>query len=247
VLACQPFNYPATNFNIQLEPVTHAVGTFPLCHVYVETSAPVRPRHVVTDDNLGQVIAVKPQMLMVYAGGAVADYHNNAFTHHRRAYRKDLERRLAEHVPGVRIGKVVVHYWPHAVSFWHANAAGAPLVAECVVPHPTKLPGLVCVGEQFSTEQGWAEGALESCDVALDYLLDGRVPFRRLKRLPVKCIAYDDRIIDVADWLRRHPGGAAAIRAHMQDGDAALTFRAVHGHAPYALRHLLSLQIGFLK
>ena len=117
---------------------------------------------------------------------------------------------------------------------------------ECVIPHPVSLPNLVCVGESFSLIQGWAEGALQTCEIALDYLLRGKTPFKQFKRAPKNTVVYDGRVIDVKDWFSRHPGGKQAIKNHLQDKDIEPVFSMIHGHAPYALTHLLSFQIGFL-
>jgi glycine/D-amino acid oxidase-like deaminating enzyme len=249
VLACQPFNYPSNNFNVQLDPVRHAIGTVPLCHVYVTVRTPntLPPMHEIVDDRLGQIIAVSPTCLMVYCCGQLADFHNNSHTHHKTQYKRDLTGWLREYMPHVSITDIEVHYWQHAVSYWKPNASGNPLVEECIIPHLTALPRLICVGETFSSEQGWAEGALESAEIGLDYLLSGQAPFKMYKQPPSKCLVYDGRVIDVEQWMSRHPGGAAAIENHIGDKDVSLIFRSVHGHAPYALTHLLSLQIGFLR
>lgn len=248
VLACQPFNYPDNNFKEHLEPVLAATGTFSLCHVYVDVkNRRLPPMHRITVDRLGQVIAVSPGRLMVYAGGRLAEYHNNAGTHHKKKYRAELQGALRAHLPGISIGNVKVCYWQRAVSFWERNAAGRPLMKECVIPHPTALPNLVCIGETFSLFQGWAEGALQTAEIALDYLCRQRLPFETMTTLPKNCIAFDGRVIYVKDWIKRHPGGKKAIQNHLADGDIGPVFRMVHGHAPYALAHLLSLQIGFLQ
>ena len=248
VLACQPFNFPPTNFNVHLQPVINSVGTLALCHVYIRTKSFIEPFHEISDDVLGQLVAIGPHCLMVYVSGPLAEFHNNRHTHDRERYVQDLSAWIRDYDIDVDIeaGDVSVFYWQHAVSFWRPNAAGDALVDECVVPHPVELPGVVCVGEQFSTNQGWAEGALESSHVALDYLLSNKAPIKQFKTLPKNCMVYDGRVVDVSDWISKHPGGKQALMNHMHDRDVAHVWRTVHNHAPYALAHLLSLQIGFM-
>jgi hypothetical protein len=184
----------------------------------------------------------------VYVAGDFATYHNNLHMHHRKDWLKQLETLIAEQLPDVELDlqSIRVFFWQHAIGFWAPNARGASLMNECIIPHPLKLPGLICVGEQYSEIQGWAEGALQTVETALPFLLTDDPLHRIYRTVPKNCLVNDGRVVDVADWFAKHPGGRKPLRAHMNDYDITDTFRRAHLHAPYVNAHMLSLQKGFI-
>lgn len=248
VLACMPCCWPVTNFEPQLWPLKQAVGTVALCHVYVKTTTRLPPMHRILKGKLGQLVSVRPQLLMVYLSGDIAKYHMNLRTHHKQAWCRELFSMLRQALPDTRFSNKQsprFYYWDKAVSYWQPNAAGRALVKECVVPHPIKLPNLYSIGEHCSDFQGWAEGAIQTADLALACMLSGKRLHARFTKKHKDTLIYDGRVIDIKQWLRKHPGGLAPLKNHMQDEDVLPIFQAVHHHAPYALAHLLSQQIGF--
>lgn len=249
VLACGSWSWPRTNFHLELQPVQMSTGTTSLLHIYLDGLN--MPRlHKITRGKLGQVVSMSPTTLMVYVAGVVADYHFNLRTHHPGEWRQELFHLLHKEFPRLKINKKNeprFYYWKNAVSFWHPNVSGKALTSRCVVPHPVKLPGLAIVGEEFSRFQGWAEGALETAEIALRYLLDGKHGHRIIAKRPAGTLCYDGRVLDVREWMKKHPGGQQAIKSHWADEDVLPLVRSVHLHAPHVFGMLLAMQTGFLN
>ena len=251
--ACLPESWPATNFEVGIEPLKHAIGTVPLCRIFVKTAAPLKPLHLNTMSQAGQLIAADRNTLVVYTSGEMADLQNSMYLQDKAQHKKFLHALIAKHAPHVVIDKqqnMRVAFWQSAVSFWKTSIdteTTTSMLHKCVVPHPIKLPGFVVVGEAFSDVQGWCEGALQTVDRAISYLTNERCGGHRLfASRPARTMVYDGRVIDVQFWLDRHPGGRQALLNHLGDASVTHTFRAVHMRTPHALKHLLNLQIGFL-
>ena len=271
VFACPVHCWPEMNFKHHVIPVMHSVKMTSLCHIYlpVQNGHCVEPLHIMDKTGLlGQVVSMSPSLLMVYVSNSLADYHNNMHIHHPKKWMKQLLhslRNVDESLTNVEFESknVKVCYWEKAISYWRPNAIGQPLTNLAVVPHCSKVPNFAVVGEQFSSLfQGWAEGALETADIAVQYLQNSK---ENLSDLLGQCIIdkrdyephkkefakaglilYDGRILNVQHWISKHPGGAKAIENHLQDKDIKTLFASIHRNSPYAYALLLSLQEGIL-
>ncbi len=84
----------------------------------------------------------------------------------------------------------------------------------CFRPNPTELPRVLPVGEARSSHQGWTEGALETSEWALQWILDAvttttaaTAEFQK-PVLPISAHHLEGgKCLDVALWESRHPGG----------------------------------------
>lgn len=110
------------------------------------------------------------------------------------------------------------------------------------------LPQVYIVGEAVSSGQTWMEGALASVQATLtaashlqpwthsDLLMN-------LARPGTKLVLVDGRIVDVSEWMPRHPGGAAFLQAHLLTKhnmkDIGPLWERIHGHSEFARRELL--------
>lgn len=252
--ACLPASWPVTNFQVCLEPLMHVTGTVPLCRMFVKTAAPLKPMHVNTRSQAGQLIAADRNTLVVYTSGEMAELQHSMHLQDQAQHRKFLHALIAKYAPRVVIDKqqdIRVAFWQNAVSFWKTSieigsAKPASMVQKCVIPHPVKLPGFVVVGEAFSDVQGWSEGALQTVNIGAKYLATKSSGHKLFARKPARAVVYDGRVIDVTHWLDRHPGGRRALLNHLDDASVTQTFRSVHMRTPHALKHLLNLQVGFL-
>lgn len=222
----------------------NSVGTMDLNHVYARSrSPPVEKR--IDEGLLAQTIPGdfdNGWFQASYSAGKAAKFW------HRMAMRgHDELKSMVEKELGTEVDDVRSHYWPHAVHYWKpAYGMGQSVersVMRAIQPHPVELEGMYWCGEAFSNTQGWVEGALETSDLVLQRL--HRTPM--VPRLPdgwkSYCVIIEGRVIDVQDFLKVHPGSAAALGAFIGK-DASAVFRDV-GHSSDAWAHVFSLQIGW--
>ena len=163
----------------------------------------------------------------------------------------------------IRIG--FVHRWQI-----EAHATGKnkeELSMQAITPNASRLPGLYLIGEAFSPAQGWTEGALWTAEKAASiiaksrksgmYNYDSAAMGKHSAKISLgkndegkltvpttpKIMVYKGLVIDVNDWVKRHPGGEGPI-AYKSGGDASDVFDNFHGGWPAPLATLFALQIG---
>lgn len=195
-----------------------------------------------------------------YSAGRVARFWFNLFVNDVRRF-LDLLTRQASAVfdlpRSLRLDNLRVHFWEHAVHMWRPtpNFSVDAAVAKARRPHPTALPQLYFVGEAYSKEQAWMEGALSTAYAAVDDFLarqqksraDGDPDGDPVQLDATRHLVIDGRILDVSGWARSHPGGESAIRNHMhgKDPDAHDVFSHI-GHSGNAWAVIFGLQVGFV-
>lgn len=248
ILGCQPAHLPATNFDELLAPIKASVSTRPLTHVYCKTDRPVEPLYHITSDELGQHITTGPTTLMAaYAGGEAATLHQRYWLQNKNEYSAWLNKRVNQHFKKlgrgpVRLSDPQVFYYKHAVGIWNPNVLGKTCMREASRPHPVRLPNLYWVNETFSDSyQGWGEGSLE---VAEHVLLQTYKP-TIYKTIPDNALGIDGRVIDMTNWLDRHPGGKKVIQ-HYLGKDVTAIFKSIHLTKSGVQQLILPLQIGFI-
>jgi len=136
----------------------------------------------------------------------------------------------------IRIG--FVHRWQIETHVTGKNKEELSLQA--ITPHPSRLPGLYLAGEAFSPFQGWTEGALWTGEKVANLIVksrkapgtfdhpnndllgkhakimtlvkdsDGKMTDDKVPNLMV----YKGLVVDVDDWVKRHPGGEGMIKGH---------------------------------
>lgn len=120
--------------------------------------------------------------------------------------------------------KLHVCYYPHAVHYWkpqyHNNKHHTSFLSTICL-HPLRLPYCYCVGEATSTIQGWIEGAMETCDLVFDELCKDRIQqycqhSKSILNYNPDYVFYDNWMINVKNWISRHPGGNNAISDYKQ-------------------------------
>ena len=153
-----------------------------------------------------------------------------------------------------------VHFWREAVHVWNPSYdldVSAKSAQACVMPH-ARLPRFFLCGEAFSTFQGWGEGALQTCELVVSEMTriadfvarEGALPPQRVPRglYPgprgsETLVVYDGRLLEVGKWAKAHPGGEAAVKAHLgQDVTELWDFIM---HPRYALGIVFALQVGW--
>lgn len=141
------------------------------------------------------------------------------------------------------------HYWPHAVHFWKPSFAFPKHVMTCVKkavrPHGKNLPRLYCIGEAYSSVQGWTEGALQTAEMAIKFLVqdlkEKHFSAKRPDMTQNSCLIIEGREVDVSLWKHRHPGSLQLIEKYENHkGDLQDLFQAV-GHSEDAWRTVFHL------
>ena len=124
------------------------------------------------------------------------------------------------------------------------DAAGA--VHRAVRPCPALHPNILVAGEAVSSHQGWAEGALETADLACERLrglLQAAAPVEHVPRrraTPGVWVVYQGEPVYVPEsWVRVHPGTSKALEKYA-GRDVTPVFAVVHG-TRLPLRVLFSL------
>jgi Cytochrome b5-like Heme/Steroid binding domain len=165
----------------------------------------------------------------------------------------------------VYVRLLFVHRWQNEA---HVNGKNKiELSLQAITPNPYRLPGLYLVGEAFSPFQGWTEGAVWTADKAVDIIVkarqsngvydnttthnDSMSQFSAKKKLETDdtgkilgdVMVYRGLVVDVSDWVERHPGGRGMILGHKGE-DLSELFDNFHPGWPNALATIFGLQIG---
>jgi monoamine oxidase len=175
--------------------------------------------------------------------------------------KREIQDQLAKvdlpEIDGVEID--TVHLCSGFVHRWHLEAhvngkTKDELAAMAVYPQPVQLPRLHVIGEAFSSQQGWTEGALLTSMAAVDHILTSptasksphvqHVALGEQKKGGTK-MAYRGSVVDVSEWANRHPGGVGMIAYHGNEVIDDL-FDGFHAGWPAPLATLFGLQCGVL-
>ena len=151
-------------------------------------------------------------------------------------------------------------YYANAVHMWRPtfkfDAKVASQLAVTAV-NPSKLPGLTMIGEAVSLKQGWIEGALETADMATEFIRKFKksrhAAIEQFSRLPQggvigsRYLIYNNWLIDVHEWMHVHPGSRQAIEKYLVNEkimDITNVFRHID-HSENAFSILASLRRGY--
>ena len=129
-----------------------------------------------TNGHIRQFIPVRSDIglaMVSYSDTSDADYWHS-LSPHERSYRlkQDLEKLLGP-LPLQPKGpaKVTSHYWSAGVHMWLPRRDSAKVGREVMMIKGPRVPVYV-VGEAYSSEQGWVEGALKSVHTLLGRLAE---------------------------------------------------------------------------
>lgn len=145
-------------------------------------------------------------------------------------------------------------YWDKAIHMWEPvwNSKVDNRKRLALQPNPVKRPNVFVVGEAFSTNQGWAEGCLETAELAIDSINNKHRPARTAPPQPTstpdcRWMMYRGIPFQIpVTWLERHPGGAQAIENHTVKGredsirDITHLWDTVHKNSSKAYQHLFT-------
>jgi hypothetical protein len=162
----------------------------------------------------------------------------------------DLPRLKGVEIDQVQICSGFVHRWQLEA---HLNGkTKEELMAMAVYPSPVQLPRLHLIGEAFSSQQGWTEGALLTSMQAVEHITKHPLASASKHAQPIKAaerkkggdqMIYKGIVVDVSEWRDRHPGGFGPIFGHGNE-DISELFDNFHAGWPAPLATLFGLQCG---
>lgn len=238
-----------TIFREHAKSVFSAVDSGDLHHVYARDAAAPRGVHV-RHPLLGQIVSSQYDesdwFQASYSGGRIARlWHHLRMTSPVRflsAISRELRDALGEGVLGPTSECCRSHYWPVAFHVWKPvfNFNLDRAVRMAVQPNPLRLPNAYVAGEAFSSYQAWMEGALQTVELALA-AFDGRLS-RRTCVPTADWVIVEGRVIDVREWMGRHPGGTMPLRNHIGEDVTHLMAHIGHSEQAWAVVHSLKCQ-----
>jgi len=264
-----------------LMPALSAIHQRRLTHCYVKSTDKDAPDTSTDKDRIyqGYPDSILQQVISGDYGGGVfqAAYACDRFERVWRelqyqgpaVVKQELESQLAKiklpndrktpTIDTVHLRSGFVHRW-HIES--HVNGKNKEdLMNMAVYPNAERFPGLHLVGEAYSSQQGWTEGALLTSQLAVDYVLKSAEKSKSKYGQPValpgqdddskeeeekKMMCYRGVMVDTSEWENRHPGGVGMIKYH-QNEDLSFLFDNYHGGWPAPLATLFGLQCGVSK
>jgi len=257
-----------------LNPVLFAVHQRRLMHCYVKSKSENVPDRSDTEDRIYQGFpdSILQQVVSGDYGGGIFQgaYACDRF---ERVWREltfqgpevvkaELEKQLARidlpAIKGVSIDEVQIS--SGFVHRWHIEAhlngkTKEDLQEQAVYPQPVRLPRLHLVGEAFSSQQGWTEGALLTSLSAVDYILNDKTTSKSKFAQPLPLpeptkgganMIYRGIVADVSEWGSRHPGGFGPIMGHGNEVVDEI-FDNFHNGWPAPLATMFGLQTGVLE
>ena len=238
---------------LYLKPLIFSVDTLSLSHLYGYDSNlsnfHQNKFQVFTTSSLDQVVSGNYQnkwFQVAYNLDARADFWKHMIQLFPGKIKKIINQTLAKMNLKLKISDYHQCYTEKAVHYWNSNY-GFNLqqnVLKSIYPDPVNLPGLFWAGEAFSSNQGWIEGALETAELAIKQFY--QVFNHQYHFYPIivdaklEYLILDNRVLDVSQWKKVHPGSIQSINNHLQE-DISQLFRMIN-HKEYSWAIALNLQ-----
>lgn len=238
---------------LYLKPLIFSVDTMPINHLYGYDSNlsnfHQNKFQIFTSSSLDQIISGNYQnnwFQVAYTSGMRADFWKHIIQLFPEKVTKIINQTLNKMNIKLKISDYYQCYTEKAVHYWNSNY-GFNLeknVLKSIYPDPVNLPGLFWAGEAFSSNQGWIEGALETSELALNQFY--QVFNHQYHFYPItldntfEYMILDNRVLDVAQWKKVHPGSIQSINNHLHE-DISQLFRMIN-HKEYSWAIVLNLQ-----
>jgi len=118
-----------------------------------------------TNNNLRYIIPLdkeKGLIMISYSDGKYADYWNNLYLKDKALFLKKIKDNIYKtfHINMPNPIFIKPYYWNIGTHYWKKNKNSITLLKKILQPYPT-IPLYIC-GENYSENQGWIEGALET-------------------------------------------------------------------------------------
>ncbi len=217
---------------------------------------------LITDNPILFIIPINPENGLIqisYSDNYFAEYWNNMNSEEQII--KHLNKYLNKIYPKKNIPDpefISIHYWPNGVHYWKPKFDSLDIRKQMNTILNKK--NIYILGETYSNNQAWIEGALETVD---DYLKENIISGGGLKEYKLEEIKKHNNVqslwtiirekknngkyyvYDLTKWINSHPGGKFNI-VKIGGKDGTDLFFGNPSHAGKALQILESFKIGIL-
>ena len=159
------------------KPIQKDLGTIqikPLCRIYAQFDSEniwfKQISKTTTNNRLRYVIPIddKQGLIMIsYTDGKYARYWKDkseaAMIKRLKTY---VHQTFDIHIESPKYTKVC--YWPIGTAYWKPDVTSYEVARKMLEPFAKECPGLYICGENYSTNQGWMEGALETAELVVE-------------------------------------------------------------------------------
>jgi cytochrome b involved in lipid metabolism len=277
VLAVTPFQARTFTVAQDMQPALFAVYERRLGHIYVQCKKDSNvkiPDHSEGSDRVYRMVPdnILQQLVSGDYGHGVfqAGYACDRFERVWRELQfqggdtvvKEVKKQLAR-ITGIdpALADQIEQAWVRILFFhrWQVEAhvtgkTKEELSLQALTPNPVRLPGLYLVGEAFSSQQGWTEGAVMTAAKVAELISErNKAPesgcttsmstFCQPCPVDDTSIVYRGMVLDASHWADLHPGGTSPIN-WMKGHDMTNMFEGYHGGWPNPLATVFGLQKG---
>lgn len=230
-----------------------SVSTFSLNHIYALCKE--KPTYkgktsffIITENPLSQIISSNYDnhwIQISYSGGKMADFWNRLYTSHKIKWKKKVIHEFQKIIKNCEILQLKMYFWSQAIHMWNPcfDFHLDKMYKLSLYPDPVSLPNLFIIGETFSKNQGWCEGALETVEDLYKIFYENYfINLLNVSNIPY--LIYKNRVLNVKNWIRVHPGGQESIENHLYE-DISSLWESIHT-TDHAKNQIICLQIGWL-
>lgn len=164
---------------------------------------------------------------------------------------KELKNKINKHVNKLFSKKIdppiylKSHYWSCGAGYWKKNI-NSNIISKKIIKPFTNMNLYIC-GENYSLNQAWIEGALETSKDVINKLDQSTYTLSNLKTHKLKRNAWlivDKNVYNVTNWIDKHPGGKIIMNGIGKD--STKIFKMI-GHSKNAYSMLKKFKIGKLN
>jgi monoamine oxidase/predicted heme/steroid binding protein len=257
IFACPPHYISNIQGTEELAPLIGCVGWITLNRIYAKIKNHGFPNKAIHSKNpICQIVPINEDIVMIsYSTGEDAKFWIEQ--EQNGTLWKTLRECLATYFPdGVKKPEWIrQNYWNPATHYFRSGVIPVETQYKSFQPCSTKK--WYIIGEAFSLNQGWVNGALENTKAFLSLCDKNGLPAipnyeRKIKLKEVAkhgkkgdaWIALFGNVYDVTDWISIHPGGDVILYGIGKD--ATDMFTGV-GHQEDALQFMEKYKIGILE
>jgi monoamine oxidase/predicted heme/steroid binding protein len=256
IFACPPHYISNIQGTEELAPLIGCIGWDTLNRMYAKITNHGFPKKAIHSSSpICQIVPINKDIIMIsYSTGEDAKYWIEQ--EQNGTLWKTLRECLAPYFPnGVKKPEWIrQNYWNPATHYFKSGCI--PSEAQYKSFHPLLNKKWYIIGEAFSLNQGWVNGALENTKTFLSLCDKNGIPMipnyeRKIKMKEVAkhakkedaWMALFGNVYDVTDWISIHPGGEVIM--YGVGKDATDMFKGV-GHQSDALQFMEKYKIGIL-
>jgi len=252
IIACPLSSFKQWRIVKHFDVLLSSVSTYPLNHIYALCKE--KPMYkgntsffIITENPLSQIISSNYDnhwIQISYSGGKMADFWNRLYKSHKMNWKKKIIHEFQKIIKNCQVLQLKMYYWSDAIHMWNP-CVGFHLdrmYKLSLYPDPVSLKDFFIIGETFSKNQGWCEGALETVE-DLYKIFCGNYFVNLLDVSNIPYVIYKNRVLNVKNWIPVHPGGQQPIENHLYE-DISFLWETIHS-TDHAKNHIICLQIGW--